>query len=244
MTTNVSDAALEQLNAMTPEALLAWSVAEYGDRAALFTSFQETGCVLIDMAHSQGLALRVVTVDTLRLHPETYALMEQIEARYGITIERFQPDPDRLRRMITLHGEYLFFDSKEKQEHCCAIRKVEPHDRALETVDVWITGLRKDQSAFRAITPKASRVQRGSRELLKLCPLADWTEAMVKDYNTRRQAPLNPLYDQGYASIGCIICATPVRPGEDKRAGRWRWFNQYEQGDKKECGIHIGGSGI
>ncbi len=232
------------LNEMTPEDILRWSVDAYGPRAALFTSFQETGCALMDMAYRRGLTLRVVTVDTLRLHRETYDLMAALEARYGIAIEKFQPDPERLRRMIENHGEYLFFDSKDKQEHCCAIRKVEPNNRALETVDVWITGLRKDQSGFRASTPKASWVKRGDRELLKLCPLADWTEAMVRAYNEEHQVPANSLYEQGYASIGCIICSTPIRPGEDKRAGRWRWFNQYEQGDKKECGIHIAGSGI
>lgn len=235
---------LEQLNGMTPEELLSWAATNYSNRAGIFTSFQDTGCALIDMAHRVAPSLRVITVDTLRLHPETYALIEEIEARYSKTIERFQPDPAALERMVAQHGEYLFFDTKEKQEYCCKIRKVEPNNRALDTVDVWITGLRRDQSEFRAATPKASLIKRGERTLLKLCPLAEWTEEEVCRYNAVNNVPRNALYDQAYQSIGCVICSTPVRPGEDKRAGRWRWFNQYESGDKKECGIHINGSGI
>lgn len=242
MTIETTD--LDKLNELSPEALLSWTAEQYGDRAAMLTSFQETGCALIDMAFRINRPLRVVTVDTLRLHPETYALMDEIEARYGISIERFQPDPEALECMVRRNGEYLFFDTKEKQEHCCKVRKVDPNNRALDTVDVWISGLRKDQSSFRAATPKATLVKRGTRTLIKLCPLADWTEEEVRQYNAEHNVPKNALYDQGYESIGCIICSTPICAGEDKRTGRWRWFNQMNTGDKKECGIHIGGSGI
>ena len=244
MSTLIETTDVNSLERMSPEEMLEWAVTHHGSRAALFTSFQETGCALIDMSSRKHLPLRIVTVDTLRLHPETYALMAEIEDRYAVVIEHFGPDPDKLERMIKQHGEYLFFDSKEKQEYCCHIRKVEPNNRALETVDVWITGLRQDQSSFRATTPKVSWANRGGRTLLKLCPLAHWTEAQVQEYNREHKVPKNALYDQGYASIGCIICSTPVRPGEDKRAGRWRWFNQHPDADKKECGIHIDGSGI
>ena len=234
---------LEPLNHASPEALLALA-ANYGERAAIMTSFQKTGCVMIDMAHRAHLDLRVITVDTLRLHPETYELMDQIEDRYGIAIERFKPEPERLQRMLDQHGEFLFFDSRPKQEHCCWIRKVEPNNRALQTVDVWITGLRRDQSKHRVEVPKASWVERDERRLLKLAPLVAWSEEEVDAYITRYDVPSNKLYDQGYASIGCMICTTPIKPGEDKRAGRWRWFNQYEGDHQKECGIHVDGSGI
>ncbi|HPA03146.1 MAG TPA: phosphoadenylyl-sulfate reductase [Candidatus Hydrogenedentes bacterium] len=234
---------LERLNRASPEELLAWA-ADFGERAAIMTSFQKTGCVMIDMAHRAGLGLRVVTVDTLRLHPETYELMAQLEARYHIAIERFEPDPQRLQRMLDQHGEFLFFDSRPKQEHCCWIRKVEPNDRALRTLDVWITGLRHDQSRHRSGVPKATWVEKDGRKLLKLAPLVAWPEEEVDAYLDRYGVPSNTLYDQGYASIGCMICTTPIKPGEDKRAGRWRWFNQYEGDHKKECGIHVDGSGI
>ncbi len=235
---------LEELDGMTPEELLKWAYRTHGIRAAIITSFQYTGCVMIDMACRTGYRLRVVTVDTLRLHSETYELMERIEAKYGLTIERFKPDPARVRAMVEQHGEYLFFDSQAKQEYCCAIRKVEPHERALDTVDVWVAGLRRDQSSLRSRVARVGYVEQNGRLILKLCPLADWREEEARAYIEEHEVPYNPLYDQGYASIGCIICTTPIRTGEDKRAGRWRWFNHLAEEHSKECGIHVGGSGI
>lgn len=236
---------IDQLNAMDPEELLAWAAGQYGARAGILTSFQNTGCVMIDMASRVAPGLRVITVDTLRLPDETYALMDLIERHYGIAIERFQPDPEKLRLMIENHGEYLFFDSKPKQEYCCRIRKVEPNQRALNTLDVWITGLRRDQAESRKEVAKASLVTQDNRPIVKLAPLADWTEEQVRQYISGHQVPYNPLYDMGYTSIGCKICTTPTKPWEDLRAGRWRWFNHgQEGGGSKECGIHVGGSGI
>ncbi len=234
---------LNTLNRATPEELLAWA-AGFGKRAAILTSFQKTGCVMIDMAWRAGLGLRVATIDTLRLHQETYELMARLEARYHLAIERFQPDPEQVQAMIEQYGEFLFFDDRAKQEYCCKIRKIEPNNRALETLDVWITGLRHDQSVHRVSVPKATWIERDGRKLLKLAPLVAWSEEDVDAYLERNDVPSNTLYDQGYASIGCIICTTPIRPGEDKRAGRWRWFNQYESDHNKECGIHLDGSGI
>lgn len=237
------EALLARLNAMPPEELFQWALETHGDRAAIITSFQDTGCAMIDIMSKAAPGMRIVTVDTLRLHPETYAHMDAMEARYG-AIERFTPDPARLKKMIAQHGEYLFFDSKPKQEYCCTIRKTEPNQRALETVGVWFTGLRRDHSEFRVDTPKAQFVDRGGREILKIAPLADWSQAQVDAYLEENDVPKNALYDQGYTSIGCMICSTPTLPHEDKRAGRWRWFNALGDGDNKECGIHIGGSGI
>jgi phosphoadenylyl-sulfate reductase (thioredoxin) len=235
-------ALLERLEAMAPEDLLQWAFDTHGERVGILTSFQTTGCVTIDIAQQVAPGLRVITVDTLRLPPETYAFMERVETHYGITIERFKPDPDHVKRMIEQHGEFLFFDSKAKQEFCCGVRKVQPNNRALETVGVWISGLRRDMSAFRKNTPKAAYVDHNGRTLLKLNPLVEWTEDQIWDYIKANDVPYSPLYDQGYTSIGCVICTTPTKPWEDKRAGRWRWFN--EEDDNKECGIHIGGSGI
>lgn len=237
---------LEKLNAMDPEALLVWAWENHGARAGIFTSFQNTGCVITDMAARVAPGLRVITVDTLRLPEETYAFMETVERHYGITIERFQPDPERLKRMVEQHGEYLFFDSKPKQEFCCKIRKVEPNQRALRTVDVWITGLRRDQSESRKEVAKVSVVMQEERSIIKIAPLVDWTEEDVRRYIEVNNVPYNPLYDMGYTSIGCKICTTPTLSWEDKRAGRWRWFNHTHEGAAaaKECGIHVGGSGI
>lgn len=234
---------LDELNAMAPEDLLRWAYETHGDRAGIVTSFQNTGCVTIDMASRVAPAMRVLTVDTLRLHDETYALMDEIEKRYGIVVERFQPDPAKLRKMVAQHGEFLFFDSKPKQEFCCKIRKVEPNERALATLDVWITGLRKDQSAFRKGAAQASLIEEKGRPLIKLSPLVNWTNDEIEAYVAAHNVPRNALYALGYTSIGCAICTTPTLPGEDARAGRWRWFNHLED-DTKECGIHMGGSGI
>ncbi|MBX7256667.1 MAG: phosphoadenylyl-sulfate reductase [Candidatus Hydrogenedentes bacterium] len=236
---------LDRLNGLEAQDLLAWAATEYGERAGIFTSFQNTGCVMIDMAYRSGNPLRILTVDTLRLPDETYALMDAIEARYETSVERFQPDPDSVERMVSRHGEYLFFDSKEKQEYCCSIRKVEPNIRALQTVEVWITGLRRDQSNFRKdAVQKASYVDQEGRRIIKLAPLADWTEQEVWDYIKKYDVPYSKLYDLGYTSIGCKICTTPTLKWEDKRAGRWRWFNYLDPSAKKECGIHLSGSGI
>ena len=243
MTITENRALVETLNEMSAEQLLQWAFEEYGGRAGIVTSFQNTGCVMIDMAHRVAPELRVLTVDTLRLHQDTYNFIQTIEERYGVSVERFTPDPDAVHRMVQQHGEFLFFDSKAKQEYCCSIRKIEPNQRALATLDVWITGLRQDQSEFRNATPKASYAEQEGRALLKLAPLVDWSEEDVWRYIRDNDVPYNPLYDQGYTSIGCVICTTPTLPWEDKRAGRWRWFNALEE-NNKECGIHIHGSGI
>jgi len=244
MNTNIEHTNTEDLNQLSATELLAWAVATHGDRAAIITSFQKTGCIMIDMAQRCALGLRVVTIDTLRLHPDTYDLIDRIEKRCGITVERFQPDPERLQQMIRNHGEYLFFDSKEKQKHCCEIRKVEPNACALQSVDVWITGLRRDQSEERKNTPKVSVVKRDGRSIIRLCPIADWNEEELDEYITDHDVPKNTLYDKGYMSIGCEICSTPTLPHEEKRAGRWRWLNYLGKEHSKECGIHNLGSGI
>lgn len=244
MTTAViTEETVRELNSFTPEELFRWALENHGERAGIITSFQDTGCVMIDIMRKVAPGMRVITIDTLRLFPETYVLMDEIEARYGFEIERFQPDPDRLRKMIAQHGEYLFFDSKPKQEFCCKIRKTEPNDRALASLDVWFTGLRKDQSEFRANTPKAQIVNRGGRSIIKIAPLVEWDQAMIDAYVDANSVPKSDLYEKGYPSIGCIICTTPTLPHENKRAGRWRWFNYLDEAENKECGIHTGGGG-
>lgn len=236
-------ALLEELNAMDAQSLIRWAYENFGDRVGIITSFQDTGCVMIDIASRVAPGIRILTIDTLRLHPETYTLMEEIENRYDVSIEHYGPDPERLKRMIAQHGEFLFFDTKAKQEYCCQIRKTEPNIRALQTMDVWITGLRQDHSDARADTPKAQYSESEWNTLLKLAPLADWDSKRTQDYVKEHNVLYNPLYDQGYTSIGCVICSTPTLPHEHKRAGRWRWFNATDPDTDKECGIHTNRSG-
>lgn len=229
---------------MLPEKMLRWAWEAYGTRAAILTSFQKTGCALIDMAHHVTPQFRVITVDTLRLPEETHELMRTLETRYGITIERFRPNAAQLDQMLKKYGEYLFFDSPERQAHCCTVRKVEPMTRALEGIDVCITGLRRDQTWSRMIIPKASEVTLMGRTLLHLSPLADWSDPEINAYIKNNNVPCNSLYDKGFTSIGCVICSTPARPNEDSRAGRWRWWNRLGQLNNKEYSVHSNGSGI
>ncbi len=226
-----------------PKDLLREVFTRFGDRAAIGTSGQLTGTVMIDLAWASGVKPRVFTIDTLRLFPETYSLFNHIEEKYQIDIEHIQPDHDRLEKMIAENGEFLFFDSKEKQELCCHLRKVEPNERVLETLDVWLTGLRVDQSRSRAATPRFEIIPQGKskRPLLKIAPLVDWTEKQLREYTQAHDVPTHPLLNWNqngwyYESLGCVICTTPIGPYEPRRAGRWRWFK--EDGDSKECGIH------
>ncbi|MBF0491193.1 MAG: phosphoadenylyl-sulfate reductase [Deltaproteobacteria bacterium] len=228
-----------------PKDLLKEIFSRFGNRAAIGTSGQLTGSVLIDMACQTGLKPRIFTLDTLRLFPETYELFSEVEKKYGIQIEKVHPDPTKLSEMIREHGEYLFFDSKEKQELCCNIRKVEPNEKMLETLDVWITGLRADQSRARASTAKFEIQSRGENKppLLKVAPLVDWTEKQLRNYATQHQVPVHPLLNWNhegwyYESLGCILCTTPIGPNEARRAGRWRWFNALDPNANKECGLH------
>ncbi|MDH4227743.1 MAG: phosphoadenylyl-sulfate reductase [Deltaproteobacteria bacterium] len=239
---DIGEAELAEIEKLTPEAMVRFAFENFGKKAAIGTSFQLTGAVIVDMAAAAGLPFRVFTVDTLRLHPETYAAMNETETRYKVKVERFAPKEDKVKEMTEEFGEYLFFTSKAMQEYCCNVRKVEPNERAMATLDVWITGLRKDQSEHRKKSvERASIVEDGGRKILKLVPLADWTEADVKKYIKENNVPYNELFDKGYDSIGCVICSTPLVKGEKPRSGRWRWFSQ---DDAKECGIHTrkGGS--
>ena len=151
--------------------------------------------------------------------------------------------------MVRDHGESIFFDSKAKQEYCCKIRKVDPNNKILDTLDVWITGLRADQSDARSQIERLEIIQHTQqdgkeRPLLKVTPLIAWTEEQVKEYARTNNVPVHKLLEMErdgwhYASLGCIICTTPVNSHETRRAGRWRWFNQQLNDDHKECGIHI-----
>ncbi len=225
--------------------VLRWATDTFeADRIVLNTSFQYSGVAMIHMAVEAGLRLRFATIDTLRLHPETYAFLREVEDRYGIDIEVQRPETDQLQGMVRRFGEYLFFDSKTLQEYCCQIRKVKPNEQLLMTVDCWVSGMRRDQSDHRRDTPKAMTVSEyGSRrQILKLNPMVDWGEDRLLSYIENNNIPRHPLYDQGYKSIGCFICSTPVSDSEDQRAGRWRWFNSDDRVDPeeaKECGLHI-----
>ena len=239
-------------NIQEPSELMAELFRIFGARAAIGISGQWAGVALIDMAIQAGIPKpRVFTVDTLRLFPETYDLMRELEKKYNIKIEKAVPDFEAISMMVREHGEMFFFDSKAKQEYCCKIRKVDPNNKILDTLDVWITGLRADQSNARSQIKRVGIIQHKQRDgterlLLKVTPLIKWTEDKVKDYIRTYNVPVHKLLEierdgWHYASLGCIICTTPIGPHETRRAGRWRWFNYKLNDDQKECGLHLPG---
>lgn len=236
----------EMVSLSDPAALLKTLFERFGHRFAVATAGQLTESAIVGLCVEAGFKPRVFTIDTGRLFPETLAHFAEMEKKYGLAIERFYPDAQATDAMVLEHGEFLFFDSKEKQELCCRNRKVVPNERALRTVDVWVTGLRADQSPARQRTPKLEIVEREEdgkkRLILKVAPLVDWTEARVADYVQSHHVPANELMTKAlpggwrYESLGCVICTTPIGPNEPRRAGRWRWFNQDAA---KECGLHL-----
>lgn len=215
------------------QAAIRWALGTFGHRAALSSSLSlEDQTVTQLMVAADKEDTRVFTLDTGRQFPETYELIDRTEMTYGIRIEVFFPDFQKVQEMVREHGINLFYDSIELRHLCCGIRKIEPLKRALDGVEVWITGLRRSQSVTRAHMQMVE--YDADDDVLKLNPLLLWSEQDVKDYVRANAIPYNKLHDQGFPSIGCQPCTRAVRPGEDVRAGRWWW----EDPDKRECGLH------
>jgi phosphoadenosine phosphosulfate reductase len=216
-----------------PQELLRWAIERYGDRLALATSFQADGMVLLDMAWRIDPRIRVITVDSGRLPQETYDLIDQVRDRYGISIEVYSPQAAALERFVGENGPNPFYRSLELRVACCDIRKVAPLTRALTGFDAWITGQRRDHNTTRRAIGIVER-DAAHGGIVKLNPLANWTNDRVWEYIRGYDIPYNALYDQGFTSIGCSPCTRATRPGEDPRAGRWWW----ETDLPKECGMH------
>ena len=223
----------ELFDDQTPQEILEWAINRFGHKLAFVTSFQSEGMVIIDMATRLDPNIRVITIDTGRLHEETYYFMDQVRERYSIDIEVHFPDGDELRKMVAGNGVNLFYKDVESRLMCCQVRKVNPLLKILEDVDAWVTGLRRQQSSFRSKTQKIELdYERG--EIVKLNPLVDWSTDQVRAYLETNDVPRHPLYAQGFASIGCSPCTRALQNGEHPRAGRWWW-----EGDgEKECGMH------
>lgn len=217
----------EDWEGRAPEALLERILGEYGRDAALSCSFGGTsGMVLVDMAAHITRDIRILTLDTDFLFAETYALIERVEQRYGVTVERVKtsvtPEDQAAR-----YGERLW---ERDPDLCCRIRKVEPMREATNGLGAWITGIRRDQSPTRRDTPAVKWDEKFG--LVKVNPLVGWTEKEVWAYLMAHDVPYNPLHDRQYASIGCTHCTRPIQQGEDIRAGRWAGTG------KLECGLH------
>lgn len=192
--------------------------------------------VLIDMACNLTDDIRVFSLDTGRLHPETYRFIEKVRDHYGIEIDILSPDADAVQQLVKEKGLFSFYE--DGHQECCGIRKIEPLRRHLANLDAWITGQRRDQSPTRADVPQIQEDRAFSSEeriLMKYNPLAEWTSAQVWEYIRDNEVPYNELHDRGYLSIGCEPCTRPVGPNMHERAGRWWW----EEATRRECGLHV-----
>ena len=220
-----------QLQQASARSILEWAIATWGRRLAITTSFQAEGMAVIDMAVRISPGVRVVTLDTGRLPPETHQMIETVRSHYGVAIEVVSPDAREVEAMVTRHGVNLFYQSVPNRTLCCEIRKVRPLERKLAELDAWVVGLRRGQSATREAISKIEQVN----GRFKISPLADWSKEQLEAYLAEHEVPRHPLYAAGYTSIGCGPCTRATTAGEDERAGRWWW----ETDADKECGLHF-----
>ena len=223
----------KDFEAKSPEELLRWSMDQYGDKAGLASSFGMEDMVLIDMIAKLNGPITIFTLDTGRLHEETYELMDRVRSKYGLEIKTYFPDRDKVENLVRGKGFFSFRESVDNRKECCYIRKVEPLNRALGELKAWITGLRRSQGITRTDIPKVLE-DTDHPPLIKINPLADWSEEQVMNYIIENNVPINILHKKNYPSIGCAPCTRPVEQGEDIRAGRWWWENP----EHKECGLH------
>jgi phosphoadenosine phosphosulfate reductase len=228
---------VDQLAHAEPEDTLRFMLGRFGaDCAIAFSGAEDV--VLIDMASRLGLRYSVFCLDTGRLHPETYKLIDKVRTHYSIEIELYSPQAEPLQAFVRKKGLFSFYEDGHKE--CCGVRKVEPLKRALSNYRGWVTGQRRDQSPTRAevavLQADAGNAGKaGSGLLLKANPLANWSSAKVWAYIRERGVPYNELHERGFISIGCEPCTRAVHPGQHEREGRWWW----EESTKRECGLHV-----
>lgn len=226
----------DELDDASPRRIIDKALDLFGEELAISFSGAED-VLLIEYAHQLGRPFRVFTLDTGRLHPETYRLFAKVEERYGISIEYMFPDTVAVERLVRSKGMFSFY--RDGHSECCGVRKVEPLRRQLSTLRAWITGQRRDQSPrTRSDVPvvqlDTTFTGKDEGRLVKFNPLAARTSAQVWDDIRALDVPHNDLHHRGFISIGCEPCTRAVLPGQHEREGRWWW----EEADKKECGLH------
>ena len=224
----------DQFAAETPKKIIKKSFELFDSIAISFSGAEDV--VLIDMAIKLNHEVQIFSLDTGRLHPETYQFIEKVRDHYNTNIEVLYPDAEALQSFVKENGLFSFY--KDDHKPCCSIRKTAPLRKKLGTVDAWITGQRKDQSpGTRSGIPVIQADEAFSSEghqLVKFNPLANWSSRDVWEYIQMFDVPFNPLHEKGFISIGCEPCTRPVRPNQHEREGRWWW----EESTQKECGLH------
>ncbi len=223
-----------QLATQSPQEIIRYALESFDNIAISFSGAEDV--VLIDMAAKIGKRFQVFSLDTGRLHAETYQFIETIRKHYSIDIDVVMPEASKVEQLVKAKGLFSFYEDDHKE--CCGIRKIAPLRKQLLKVDAWITGQRRDQSpGTRADVPVIQddkAFARPNESLTKFNPLANWTSKQVWDYIRENNVPYNALHDQGFVSIGCEPCTRPTGPGQHEREGRWWW----EEATKKECGLH------
>ena len=232
------------MESWSSQEILTWAVGKFSTRLTISASFgAPEGMVLVDMLHRIDPESKVFVLDTGRLHPATYDLIDRVRDRYGKSVDVVFPNSADVERMVREKGMNLFYESLENRKLCCQIRKVQPMRRHLAGYDAYVTGLRRDQNLNRAETKKIE-IDSANGGLVKLNPIADWTHERALEYIGEYSVPMNRLHREGYPSVGCEPCTRAVGAGDDPRSGRWWWEND----DTKECGLHVqeesDGSGI
>lgn len=225
---------IEQTSSFSIQKTLQFLLDKLPGKISFSTSFGMEDQVIADMIFSENLPIKLFTLDTGRHFEETYKIHNRTLSQYDKKIRVYHPDRDKVEHLLTTKGPFSFYESPENRKECCHIRKVEPLKRALQGVDIWITGLRRSQSENRENLDKF--IYDPSNQVIKYNPLLDWSLEQVKQYIKEHHIPYNILHDRGFASIGCAPCTRAIEPGQDFRAGRWWWENNSSQ----ECGLHAG----
>ncbi len=224
----------QHLQSQSPRDILKAVLARHNQVAISFSGAEDV--VLIDLAVKLQADVTVFTLDTGRLHPETYAFLERVREHYGLSIVTCFPDAQAVQQLVSTKGFFSFY--QDNHQECCGIRKIAPLKRQLAQVDAWITGQRKDQSPGTRqgipIVQQDLTFAAPGKTLFKYNPLANWSSAEVWAYIRALEVPYNPLHDRGFISIGCEPCTKPVGPNQHEREGRWWW----EEATHKECGLH------
>ena len=227
----------QKLEKEPAEGVLQWALDRFHPRIALSNSLQIEDMVVLDIAWRIQPRVRVFTLDTGRLHQETYDMMDRVRDRYAIPLEVLFPDSAEVEAMVRAKGLNLFYESVENRHECCGVRKVNPLRKYLAGLDAWVTGLRRDQWGTRSSIQKVEvdAVDAANGGIVKLNPIADWTWEQLEDYVRAHNVPRHALYSKGFSSIGCLPCTRTTKPGENPRAGRWWWETDLQ----KECGLHV-----
>ncbi len=217
----------------TIEEYLSQLTQRFPGKVTFSTSFSYEDQVITEKIAASNLPVRIFTLDTGRLFAETYSVWRSTLERYQVPVHAFYPNQTTLGEFVSQKGPNSFYESVDNRKECCFIRKVEPLKRALSGQAVWITGLRAEHSADRQEMPQLEWDP--GNGVIKYHPILHWTTEEVKAYINEKNIPYNPLHDKGFVSIGCQPCTRAIKAGEDFRAGRWWWEDNF----KKECGLHL-----